>query len=97
MKAKETGWSYYVKEHGESVSDALPLRVYSWQYVINAEEAAQLASEDDWDNRDGWEAGVGGGPVITVVSPSGDESSFSTEREAAINHHVTPIDEDGTQ
>lgn len=91
MKMKETGWSYYVKEHGETASDASPLRVYDWQCLVYAEDAAEHAAEDDWDNRDGWEAGVGEGPVITVISPDGEETSFSTEREAVIQHSASPI------
>lgn len=91
MKTKETGWFYYIKEHGEAASDASPLLVYDWQRLIDAEDAAQHAAEDDWDNRDGWEAGVGEGPVITVISPDGKETSFYTEREAVIEHRVTEL------
>jgi len=92
MKTKKTGWSYYVVAHGETISDASPLLVYEWQTLYDAEAAAEHAAEDDWDNRDGWEAGVGEGPVITVVSPDGVETSFSTEREAVIEHSVTEIE-----
>lgn len=92
MKAKETGWSYYVPDQGEDLSDATPIRVYEWSYIYDAESAAEEAAEDEWDNRDGWEAGVGEGPEIIVVDSSGKEYRFSTEREARIHHNVSEIE-----
>jgi hypothetical protein len=91
MKMKDSGWSYYVPEHGEDRGDVTPIRTYDWQSVHSAEDAAKHAAEDDWDNRDGWEAGVGEGPVIVVVSPDFVETHFSTEREAVIQHRVTEL------
>ena len=91
MKTKVTGWAYYIAEHGEDASDATPLRVYEWQTLYDAEAAAEHAAEDDWDNRDGWESGIGEGPVITIVSPDGEETRFTTEREAVIEHRATEI------
>lgn len=91
MKTKETGWSYYIAEHGEDASDTTALRVYDWQSLHDAEAAAEHAAEDEWDNRDGWEAGVGKGPIITVVSPEGNETRFTTEREMSIDHSVSEL------
>ena len=93
MKTKKTGWSYYIAEHGEDASDASPIYVYDWQSIYDAEAAAEAAAEDEWDNRDGWEAGQGEGPIITVVSADGEETRFSTEREVVIEHSVSQLDE----
>ncbi len=92
MKTKPSGWRYYVPEHDETIEDAIELKTYDWDTIIDAEDAAAEAAEDDWDNRDGREAGVGEGPVIVVVSPDGDETHFSTEREARIHHTATEIE-----
>lgn len=91
MYRKKTGWSYYVPANGEDASDATPISIYVWQTIYDAEHAAELAAEDEWDNHDGWEAGVGEGPEIVVIDPDGKERRFSTEREAEINHMVDEI------
>ena len=94
MKTKMTGWKYYLPESGEVADDAQEIRVYDWQMIHDAEDAAGHAAEDEWNERDGWEAGVGEGPVIAVIDPSGNETRFATEREAEIRHNVEEI-EDG--
>lgn len=91
MKLKKTDWSYYIPELGEEKDDASALYVYTWESIYDAEEAAEKASEDDWDNRDGWEAGVGDGPTIVIVSPDGEETTFETYREAVVQHSVTEL------
>ena len=92
MKTKDSGWAYYVPEYGEGKGDATVIYTYDWQGVHDAEDAAERAAEDDWDNRDGWEAGLGDGPEIVVVSPNGAETRFSTEREAAVEHRVSELE-----
>tara|TARA_R110002072_G_scaffold49433_4_gene134391 strand:+ start:26366 stop:26647 length:282 start_codon:yes stop_codon:yes gene_type:complete len=91
MKMKDSGWAYYIPEHGEDKGNATPICTFDWQAVYDADDAAKYAAEDDWDNRDGWEAGVGDGPTIVIVSPDGAETYFSTEREAVIEHRVTEL------
>lgn len=88
----KTKWTYYIKEDGESKDDAQYITIYYWQHINDHEDAASFAAEDEWDNRDGWERGVGDGPVITVISPDGKEASFNTYREASIDHTVTVTD-----
>ena len=88
-KTKDSGWSYYVPDQGEDATDATPINLYDWQVgIFDQEDAAERAAEDDWDNRDGWEAGVGDGPVVVVISPKGDETRYSTYREATVVHSV---------
>lgn len=90
---KRTEWKYYIKDDGETSEDAVRLDVlYDWQDIYDHEDAAIYASEDEWNNRDGWEGGFGDGPVITVVSPDGVEVSFRTERELSVDHTVSSID-----
>lgn len=92
MNHKQTGWSYYVPEYGEDASGVRQIMVHEWQGIYDAESAAEFAAEDDWDNCDGWEAGVGEGPEIIVVDPHGKERRFSIEREARIHHMATELE-----
>lgn len=92
MKTKPSGWKYYLPDSGENIALATDIKTYEWSCIVDAEDAAKEAAEDQWDNRDGWEAGVGEGPVIVVVSPDGEESQFATYREPSIVHIATEIE-----
>lgn len=85
---KLSGWEYYLPEQGETADDARSINIYDWQNVYNAEDAAEHASKDEWDNRDRWDGGIGEGPPICVISPDGSETTFETYREATIEHTV---------
>lgn len=85
----ETGWKYYLPNDGEEEGDAAVLSVYSWQRLfVDAEEAAEAAAKDEWNNRDGWDAGINNEPVVIVISPSGEHSKWIVSREAAVIHNV---------
>lgn len=84
-----SGWKYYLPGSGETIEDATEIGVWSWREVFDAKDAAALAAADEWDNRDGWEGGMGCGPDIMVVSPGGEETCWSTNREAEVTHYVT--------
>lgn len=88
MEMKDSGWKYYLPENGEDIKDATPIHCWSWYHLEDAEDAAEMAAEDEWDNRDGWEAGLGAGPTVVVVSPQGHETVYSTDREAEVKHRV---------
>ena len=89
---KNSDWRYYLPDCVETADDAQTILLYDWQIGIsNARQAAELAAEDEWDNRDGWEEGPGDGPDIVVISPDGIETRFSTYREASIDHLVREI------
>ncbi len=87
MSRIDSGWKYYVPEHGETKDDARPVMKHEWQKYMDAELAAEIASEEDWDNG-GYESGIGSGPDIVVISPDGNETKFSTYREYEVRHSV---------
>lgn len=88
----DSGWRYYIPERGETAEDAVAIKIFPWQSVCDAEDAATQASEDDWDHRDGSEAGIGDGPIIVVISPEGHETRFQTTREVEISHSVSSVE-----
>ena len=90
MRMKNSGWKYYIPDQGETDGDAVDVKIYSGQSICDDEMAAETASEDDWDNRDGWESGVGEGPVIVIISPDGVETTWQTHRETSIDHSASP-------
>lgn len=92
MKSKISGWKYYLPEEGESREDAQEILIHDWQHIIDAEAAAEHAAEDEWSNRDGWDAGIEAEPEIVVISPDGDESTFSITRETQIVHYATEVE-----
>ena len=92
MITRPSGWKYYIPEDGEAIADAVDIRLWGWMAIIDPACAAKYASEDDWDNRDGWERGTGDGPFIVVVSPDGVETTFETYREPEIYHTVTEVE-----
>lgn len=94
-KPRESGWRYYLPEDQETADDAGPICVWSWQTICDAEDAARLASEDEWSNRDGWESGMGATPLIAVIAPDGTESRWRASREASVEHRVEAIEEEG--
>lgn len=82
-------WRYYLSEDGPD--GAQEIKTYEWQKIFDAEDAAALASENEWD-AGGSEAGVGDGPVIVVISPDGTETRFQTTRQIEISHSVTELE-----
>ena len=89
MTEVDSGWRYYLPEHGESAGDARNIMIGSWQACHDAEMAASYASENEWDNGDNRELGVG--PVVAVIDKGGNETRFSTEREMSVDHSVSEI------
>ena len=88
---KDSGWKYYLPDYDETKDDAEPIRLYSWQKIYDEESAANLAADDEWSNRDGWERGTGREIKITVISPDGEEFTFKSEAEAEVNHIVSEV------
>lgn len=90
---KDSGWKYYLPDAGEGAQDAIPLRICEHQCISDPDDAAAFAAEDEWDNRDGWEVGIGAGPPIVVIAPDGSEFRFLTHREAEVRHTVDRVDD----
>ena len=88
----EREWRYYLPDLEETAEDAQLVPLPHWVKAVHtAEDAAELAAKDEWNNRDGWEAGIGAGPTIAVIAPDGTETRFTTEREADICHYVSEV------
>ena len=83
----ERGWKYYYPDDGETVDDAEELNVP----CFDADDAAQSACEDDYNNRDGWERPSGAEIVVAVVSPDGTESRFAAWHEATVEHRARAL------
>jgi len=88
---KDSGWKYYVPDQGDTAEDAVDIKIYSWQSIHDDEMAAEAASEEDWYNRDGWESGLGEGPVVVIVSPVGIETTWQTRRDMSIDHSASQV------
>lgn len=89
MSKVPSGWKAYFPEDGESADDAHEIGIYDFQRVSDAEYAAELACEYDWDNRDGWERSMGSEFIIIVISPNGEHSAFKAWNEASVDHNVS--------
>jgi hypothetical protein len=80
-------WRAYYPEDGETADDAIMLE------ALDADDAADKACENDYNNRDGWERQVSQEFRITVISPEGQEFQFNGMHEPSITHIARPIDE----
>lgn len=87
---KESGWIYYLPESGETLDDAVPIQVRDWDRIPDAESAAERAAEHEWNERDGWDAGMSHEPLIVVISPLGEETRWRVSREAEVVHRPRP-------
>lgn len=77
-------WGFWFPEDGETKDDVIPIigRIH------DAEHAAQEACEYDYSSRDGWERGEAEFKVA-VISPDGEETTFTAWHEPAIHHRVS--------
>lgn len=93
MPTVNSDWKYYIPSKGMTPEHARPIPVYDWHCIYDAEDAAERAAKDDWENQGGYESGEGDGPNITVISPDGNETKFSVSREYVVTHNVYEINE----
>ena len=93
-----SGWKYYLPDYEEVKDDAQDIMIYDWQKPPRgAKRAAKLACEDEWSNRSGLERGEDEFK-ITVISPSGEETSFMAWHEHSVEHMVRlELDEHGSE
>jgi hypothetical protein len=98
VKLKNTGFKAYFPDDDEGPEDARDIRVYDWQKVFDADDAAEHACEYDFGERDGWERGMQGGQtaefVIVIIDPSGNETRYRCWHEASVEHNARRIDGD---
>lgn len=90
---RASGWKYYLPENGDEAVDAEEIHLHPWEQIAYAEDAGRYAAEREWDDRDGWEAGVGATPMLVIVSPDGTETRWRIRREVSVDHYVDEVSE----
>lgn len=92
MKTKPTGWTYRVEDDDTDPQDVC---VYDWQnpILLDAQHAAELAAENEWDNCDGWERGIEAEPIFIITDLDGNETRWTIRREPQIHHYATEVGE----
>lgn len=86
---KHGAWAYYFSDDGETAEDARVFPKATDHLFDDAEEAAQIACELDFNNHDGWERGDREFK-ITIIAPDGSETTFSAQHEPSVEHRVYP-------
>ena len=83
-------WRAYYPEDGETADDAREVRLPAWSLrkIYDAEDAASVACEMDYSERDGWERGMGESFPIVVIAPDGTETRWQGVHEATVQHLV---------
>jgi hypothetical protein len=84
-------WKAYYPEDGECADDAHTLTPKTGRRILDAEDAAEIACEYDFDNRDGWERTHGDAFLIVIIDPKGISWRFSARHEPSINHSVSAL------
>lgn len=85
-----TGWRYFFADEGEDSGG--DIKRYRWQKdPHDHEDAAKAAWEQIWDSAGG-DYGMGAGPDICIVSPSGEVETFSTRAEASVDYVVEKVE-----
>lgn len=87
-------WSAYWPDDGETADDAMMLKHYSWKKIYDDDDAARLACEIDYSEREGWERiGEGNSFKVVIISPDGDESEFECFHEPTVEHFAYRVDQ----
>lgn len=80
-------WKVYYPSRGEKPSDAYV--IYAGFYSISAREAAEIACETDYSERDG-SSRTGRTFEFTLIAPNGDETQWYGCHEVRVEHTVRP-------
>lgn len=83
-------WKAYFPDDGETPDGATVLRPPALRGIYTAEDAAEIACEYDYGNRDGWERN-GETFLIHIIAPDGSETCWSARHEPMIHHSVEEI------
>ena len=88
-------WRAYYPEDGETADDARVIKPPVWRNLrfLDAEDAAEIACEYDYSNRDGWERTMGEVFGIVVIAPDGTETRWNAHHEATVTHNVEEAEE----
>jgi len=84
---KDTKWRAYVEDEGDP-DDAWFVKCYNWQNIHDAEDAADKAAEQEW-NDGGHDRGINGSPIIVIIAPDGTQTRWRVRNEAEVAHYVS--------
>lgn len=87
MSDTDIKWRVYYPENGETAEDAVCLTAYRKRRIIDAEDAAEIACEYDY-NENGGDYRDGEAFIIVIIDPNGNEHQFHGRHEAIIIHTV---------
>jgi len=79
------GWKYYVPDDGENSDDATAIKGPCWY----SSDAARLAADEIWHNRDGWECGIDLTDHVVIIDPNGIETHWDTSYSMSVNCSAT--------
>lgn len=79
-------WTYFKTDEGDS-TDARQIPLHGWQNIYDEEDAAKYAWEHIWNDAGG-DYGIGEGPNITVISPTGELFEYTTSTETTVEYYV---------
>lgn len=85
--SEQSRWQYYYPDDGESAEDAKTMPKGST--VWSPQCVADYAADFDYNERDGWERGQCEIYRIVVISPEGEETSFSAHWYLDVRHYVS--------
>lgn len=78
-------WRYYCPGDGETADDARDVKPYTWEKIVDAEHAAEIACRTDYDHHDGWERGQDGF-VIMLIDKDEVETKWTCAHEPSVRH-----------
>ncbi len=98
MNKEKCGFRVYFPDDAEGPEDAHDLTCYPWVRVYDPDDAAELACEYDYSERDGWERDMSGGATrhfpMVIISPEGTETRYFGWHEPSIEHKTSRDDGD---
>lgn len=81
MTKNSNGWKVHFPDDGETFSEAHDL-----PFCIDFFDASHKAVKYDFHERDGWERPMESEFTFVIVSPIGEERTFTGWNEASVDH-----------
>lgn len=78
-------WRYYFPDEGETAEDARSIKTMR-PYMF--QDIAEIACEEDFNQRSGWERPEGQEFAIAVIFPLGVERRFVGRHQPSVDHVV---------
>ena len=94
MPLMNTKWKFYVPEDGATADDANPIRIYGFERIYTADDAAGHAAHREWEDG-GHERQIDSTVTIVVIAPDGAETRWTVSHEATVEHYVRQVNAAG--